>query len=653
MVVKMNEITVLGLANQYRELLGSLMDIGAVDVSTVDPEDSVTSAHNPNVQDELSDIEGKLGEIRSALSCLEKYCPRKRGFFQSRREISKSEFEKHIKNSDQIWKSIRIIRNCEDRLVKIKSEENSANNLHNSLMPWKASTVPLQTSETVKTAFIMGTIPASADWNAFLEEFSEKVPLAVADKVNSDNDQHYINVFYHKEAEQECLSLLKQCGFNRVVFSGLEGTVSDNFERLGQRLDELMEERSEAIGQIKDQESRRDSIEELYDALGMEKSRLTAAARALKTRKVFMIRGWIPEKLAIGAKEWLEKKYTVHIEIREPAKDEEFPVLLENNAFAETVEQVTTMYSFPNSRELDPDAVMAPFFILFFGLMLSDGGYGLVLALLTGFVLLRFKLERSMRKMMKLMFFCGMSTIFWGAMFGGWFGISFFTKYAVWFDSVAEPELMLSWALLFGVIHIFAALGMKAANLIRNKQYLDAVLDVGIWYITFTGFAMFLLPNVPRIDPQLAAQLSGTGKYILLAGVVLVVITQGRSQKNIFGKMFGGVARLYDLISFFSDVLSYSRLMALGIATSIIASIINQMAFMFELPALIKPIAACVILLVGHTVNIAINSLGAYVHSCRLQFLEFFGKFYEGGGTEFEPLRADTEYVTIKPDPLT
>ncbi|HEX2947731.1 MAG TPA: V-type ATP synthase subunit I [Clostridia bacterium] len=653
MIVRMNEITVLGIANQYKALISSLMDIGAVDVSTIDPEDDCAAARNPNVQGELSDIESKLNEVRSALLCLEKYCPQKRGLFQSRREINESEFKKHLENKEQIWESVNRLRKCEERLIRIKSEENSANNLYISLTPWKPSTVPLQSTGTEKTAFTMGTISAATDWDVFMQELLEKAPLAVADRVNSDNDQYYINVFYHRAGEQECLSFLKQHGFNRAGFAGLEGTVADNFERLGKQLEELSKERSSAEECIKSQEASRNSMEELFDALGMERSRLMAAAKVLKTRKVFMIRGWIPERLARGAKEWLESKYTVHIDIREPDEDEEFPVLLENNGLAESVEQVTTMYSFPSSRELDPNAVMAPFFILFFGLMLSDGGYGLVMALLTGFILLRFKLESSMRKMMKLMFFCGISTIFWGAMFGGWFGISFLTRYAVWFDSVAKPELMLSWSLLFGVIHIFAALGMKAANMIHRKQYLDAVLDVGLWYVTFTGFSLFLLPYVPEVDPVWAAPLVNAGKYLLVIGAILLVLTQGRKSKNIFGKLFGGVAKLYDLISFLSDVLSYSRLMALGIATSIIASIVNQMAFMFDFPGFIKPIAVVLILLVGHTVNISINALGAYVHSCRLQFLEFFGKFFEGGGRSFEPFRAETQYIVIKPDTVS
>lgn len=650
MIVKMSRITVLGMEDQRRALIGSLMDIGAVEMSEIDLKEYEDIACNPSVQPEISDVEKKLADVRAALAVLEKYCPVKRGLFQSRREITLSEFNQILEKKDLAWDSVKKIKEQEERLVQLKSEENKLDNMYLALLPWKSLNVPLQSTGTKKTAFIMGTIPASTNWEEVSLELSEKVPLATVEKVNSDMDQHYITVIYHRDMEQECISFLKSRGFNKSAIPGVAGTVAGNLEMLESRLRELAAEREEAVGLIKSQEAARESIEVLHDALNMEQSRLEAMQKILKTERVFMIKGWIPERISENVKEFLESKYTVNVDIREPGEEEEFPILLENKGIAELGEPVVSMYGLPNCREIDPNVVTGPFFVLFFGLMLSDGGYGLVMSLITGLALWKLKLDEGKRKFVKLLFFCGLSTVFWGIMFGGWFGISYFVKYAAWFDAGSNPELMLSWSLLFGVIHLYAGLGMKAANMIRRKQYLDALLDVGVWYVVFTGFAMFLLPYVPEVDPVKAAPIAEAGKYILASGAVLAILTQGRSKKNIFAKLFGGVASLYDIVGFFSDVLSYSRLMALGVATSIIASIINQMAFMFDLPGIVKPIVAVLILLVGHAIDFAINALGAYVHSCRLQFLEFFGKFYEGGGDVFEPFRAETEYVLIRPD---
>jgi len=647
-IVKMSKITLLGMEYQREELTKTLMDLGIVEISTVDIDDYREILGNPDVNGELQRIENELANVDSALECLKRYSPPKKPLFSSRREVTLSEFNGIVKNRESVWDSVNEILRKEEYLISLKAEENRLNNLYMSLLPWRELDVPLDYSGTRKTVFQYGTIPSIVDWNSVQSELADKVPDAYIERINSDKDQHYLFLIVHKESEQECLLYLQSRGYNRVTFSGLTGTVAGNIEKINRRLHEISEERENTIEQIRALSSGRDEMEVLYDWLLMEKGRLEATEKFINTKRVFLIRGWLPERNALGVKKFLESKFIVSIDIEEPGEDEEFPVLLENRGISETGEPVIRMYSLPSSREIDPNAVMAPFFIIFFGLMFSDGGYGLILALLSGIVLWRFKLEEDMRKFMKLMFFCGLSTMFWGLMFGGWFGISSLVKYAVWFDMVGEPERMLSWSLLFGVIHIYAGYALKAANLIREKKYLDALFDVGFVYVFYTGAVFTLLPYVPAVDPDKAATLVNAGKYLLVAGGILLVLTQGRDRKNIIGKLTGGLSSIYNVISFLSDILSYSRLLALGLATSIIASIINELSLMFDMPIVIKIIASAAILLAGHVINFGINALGAYVHSCRLQYLEFFGKFYTGGGEAFSPLKINTKYTKLK-----
>jgi len=647
-IVKMSKITLLGMEYQREELTKTLMDLGIVEISTVDIDDYREILGNPDVNGELQRIENELANVDSALECLKRYSPPKKPLFSSRREVTLSEFNDIVKNRESVWDSVNEILRKEEYLISLKAEENRLNNLYMSLLPWRELDVPLDYSGTRKTVFQYGTIPSIVDWNSVQSELADKVPDAYIERINSDKDQHYLFLIVHKESEQECLLYLQSRGYNRVTFSGLTGTVAGNIEKINRRLHEISEERENTIEQIRALSSGRDEMEVLYDWLLMEKGRLEATEKFINTKRVFLIRGWLPERNALGVKKFLESKFIVSIDIEEPGEDEEFPVLLENRGISETGEPVIRMYSLPSSREIDPNAVMAPFFIIFFGLMFSDGGYGLILALLSGIVLWRFKLEEDMRKFMKLMFFCGLSTMFWGLMFGGWFGISSLVKYAVWFDMVGEPERMLSWSLLFGVIHIYAGYALKAANLIREKKYLDALFDVGFVYVFYTGAVFTLLPYVPAVDPDKAAPLVNAGKYLLVAGGILLVLTQGRDRKNIIGKLTGGLSSIYNVISFLSDILSYSRLLALGLATSIIASIINELSLMFDMPIVIKIIASAAILLAGHVINFGINALGAYVHSCRLQYLEFFGKFYTGGGEAFSPLKINTKYTKLK-----
>lgn len=648
MIVKMNKITMLGIESQREALVDSLMKFGAVEISTEDAGQYEELAQNPNVQQELSDIGNKISDVRMALESLKKYCPAKKALLSGRREMTDAEFAGILENRDSIWDAVKTINDAEGRLARLKTEENRISNLRSSLIPWSDYEIPLDMTGTRRTAIIPGTAPAGSDWDQITNELDEVSPYCLLSLVNSDKDQYYCYVIVHADSQQECLSYLKTRGFSKVSFQGLTGTARENIRKLDSCLNELSNEKDSIINQIKSMGNRREDIEALHDSLVMEQERSMANGRILLTKKAFLIKGWIPAKLAEKAKKGLESKFTVSVEINEPGEDEETPVLLQNTGVAETGEPVLTMYSLPSSREIDPNPLLAPFFIMLFGLMLGDGGYGIIMVLLAGLILRRFKLEDSTRKFMKLLFLCGLSTIFWGAMFGSWFGIEQLAKYGIWLNPVEQPELMLSWSLLFGIIHMYAGFGLKAANLIRKKQYIDAIFDVGFVLIFYTGFVFVLLPFAPEVDKAAAAPFVEVGKYMFGGGALLLLLTQGRANRKIFGKITGGLSSIYNVVSFMSDVLSYSRLLALGLATGIIASIVNQMSAMFEFPIVIKLIVMAAILAVGHTINFAINALGAYVHSCRLQYLEFFGKFFTGGGQPFKPLRANTKYIAVK-----
>lgn len=650
MIVKMSKLNLLGLEEQREALINTLMELGAVELSTVDENEYKDLAQTPVIQDQLLTVEADIAEVRAALDSLSKYCPAKKALFQSRSEITASEFQQAMEHKDEIWATVRKIKDLEERLIQIKAEENRLNNTYSSLIVWDELPVPMETDGTRRTQIHFGTVPAVIHWDSIEPELCEKAPFSEIFRIRSDKDQHYAYVVFHRDVEQECLSYLRSRGFNRIVFTGLSGTVSENLEKLKTCLKGLSEETVSIIEQIKGMKDERRSLEILFDGAGMEQNRTLAMGRILKTKNTFLINGWIPEELASEAKARLESEYTVNIEITEPGEDEEFPVLLENKGIAEAGEPVLKMYSLPSCHEIDPNAVMTPFFAMFFGLMMSDGGYGLLMVLAAAFVLRRFKLEDNMRKFMKLILYCGIATVFWGAMFGGWFGIEALVKYGIWLNPVEQPELLLSWSLLFGVIHIYAGIAMRAANLIRRKKYLDALFDSGFTYIYYTGFIFILLPYVPEIDKVKVVPLTKIGIYMFIAGGVLTLLTQGRGSKSIGGKIGGGFSALYGISGFMSDILSYSRLLALGLATGIIASIVNQMGVMFDLPLILRLIITVVISLAGHGINFAINALGAYVHSCRLQYLEFFGKFFTGGGKPFMPLKANTKYMIVKTD---
>jgi V/A-type H+-transporting ATPase subunit I len=325
----------------------------------------------------------------------------------------------------------------------------------------------------------------------------------------------------------------------------------------------------------------------------------------------------------------------VHLDFEDPAEDDDIPVALSNPRLVQPFEIVTELYSLPDPREIDPNVYMAPFYFVFFGMMVSDAAYGLVLSLLSALALWKLKLAGMGKKLVELLFLCGISTFIWGIIFGSWFGDLIKVK-PLWLNPLDNPMAVLYLSFAMGLVQIYTGIVLSAYKNIRKGKVADALMDQGLWLVFLTGLIMLAFPGTV-----------GVAKYVALVGAMGLVLTQGRTQRSIIKKFTSGLLSLYNVTSYLSDVLSYSRLLALGLATGVIATVINTMAKMLGVN-IIGYIAMVIIMAGGHLFNIAVNALGAYVHSSRLQYIEFFGKFYEGGGRAFDPLRMKTEYLDIE-----
>ena len=647
-VVRMNKITILGLGKERTRLMESLMAAGVVQISESTVDEDTPGIAAPKNQSDLARMDSMLSEVSASLDTLRRYVPAKKPLFSARRVISREEFQSVLASSDAVMETVKKINACESRIAALKSEENRQRVLLASLDVWMDLDFPLDINNTRTTAIAMGTLPLGVDPDELEKTLANEVGEASLVRSGSDRSLHYILLVVHKAREKEALTLLKDTGFNRSDFKDMQGTPRQNRVRILRNLEELAKEREDYVGRIIQMADSRERIETLYDAVLMERERAEAAGKLLATRSVFLLEGWLPADISDKLKDWLEKNFLCSVQITEPGPDEETPVLLRNGPVTESIKPVINMYGVPSSRETDPSVTTMFFFIFFFGMIVAAAGYGLILALIGGLAVKLFRMEEGTKRFMKLVFFSGLATTFWGIMFGGYFGIEALSKYALWFSPSEEgaTEKLMAYCLLFGVIHLYTGHAMKAYNLIRHKQYLDAVMDVLFPVIMYTGFGMAILPNVPGIDPNAAAKISSYGVYVLLAGVILTVSSAGRNSRNAFGKIFGGLPKLYDIIGFLGDVLSYMRLMALSLSGGILAGLINGMAgggsIIFRLTG------GLVLLGIGHAVNFAMSILGGFVHSCRLQYLEYFSKFLEGGGETFHPFRAKTRYILVK-----
>jgi V/A-type H+-transporting ATPase subunit I len=418
--------------------------------------------------------------------------------------------------------------------------------------------------------------------------------------------------------------------------------------------------------EIKSYEIYMDDICFLQDYDTMRAEKYEVISRLLQSNKVFVLTGYIPEVDASSLSEELNNRFAIATELEVPSEEEDVPVKLHNNGFSSPLEGVLNSFSPPGKGEIDPTMIMSLFYYFLFGLMLSDAGYGAIMAGACAFGLIKFKnkLENSMRKVLKMYLFCGISTIFWGIMFGSYFGDivdvvsnTFFgnkiTIPPLWFFPVNNPMKMLAFSMLIGIVHILTGLFIKLYQCIKQKDYASAMYDVIFWLVLVISSA-FLLLSMDMVTgilgltfkmPSIIATISG---ILAAASSIGIILTNGRESRNPFKRFLKGLYAFYGITGYLSDVLSYSRLLALGLATGIVASVINQMAGMVGSAGAIGVVIFIIIEIFGHTLNLGINALGAYVHTNRLHYVEFFGKFYDGGGRTFTPFSGKTKYYKIK-----
>lgn len=646
-IVKMSKLSLIGLETDKEKLLDTLMDIGVVEITESSERLSSDEWKDLVVQDgnseEVALLDDKINNIEWAIDYLSKFFSKKKGLFSSKRSVSTNEYNIMLQNTDKLSTVVEDILKYNDQLSYLKSERNKNNNLILSLKPWKQLTIPLDVTSTTTTTIMTGIIPHTSSSGTLKEDLLNEAPESYLQTLSNDEQQDYILVIYHNSCEENVFKVLKQYAFSKVSLNELRDTVNSNIDSAQKNIIRIDKEYEEIENKISEYAKYKDDLEILHDHMLVKRDRIKVLDNLVKTNSVFHLEGWFPSELSDKLKTIINSQVECLLDITEPNKDEEFPILFRNAKLIQPFEAITEMYSLPSSSDVDPNFLMGSFYCFFFGMMVSDAAYGLVIALITGIILKKYKLEGTLAKMIKLFFFCGLSTLLWGSMFGGWFGDILpvvtggrINIPPIWFNPLDDPMKLLIWSMIFGGIHLFTAMGIKAYMLIRDGKPFDAIFDVGSWYILLIGLPLLLLGGT----------LAQVGKYMAIIGAAMLILTQGRNDKNIIKRLLSGVLSLYDVTGYLSDVLSYSRLLALGLGTGVIASVINTLGTLFGFNVL-GIIVLVIVFIGGHTFNIAINALGAYVHSSRLQYVEFFGKFYEGGGKRFEPFKRNSKYITL------
>jgi len=566
-----------------------------------------------------------LDRIGFALEVIRKHDTEKSSFLSAKPEITPEEYRALKSKAEVVDRAYAEAKDLEDRLSAIRSELQKKSNQIASLKPFAAMDMPLSYLHGTRWADVyLGYLPEEAAAQV-MEEMDGMDGLAHMEFFERANQALPVLIIAHKEKSRHVREMIKSAGFSDARLEDLTGTPGEIMEAMKEEMDSLREQRELEISKAGSILGFKNDLLALEDYYRGEVQREQALQKIAASRSVAMIEGYVKhyeqEKLEQAVSAAADVYY---IEARDPEdSDEDLPTAVENNAVVTPFEAVTDMYSMPGPRTFDANALMMPFYFIFFGMMLSDAAYGIILTVGSILFLKVKKPEGTFKKILMVLAICGISTIIWGSGFGGWMGYSL----KPWlFDPLKNPLNMLILCLSLGVIHLVAGLVMGAYINVRRKRIAAAIFDQGFWIL--------ILCSIPFI----ALGQQTTGMFMLAAGAVGIIATAGRHNKGIVKKVTGGLSGLYGITGYLSDILSYARLFGMALATSVIAMVFNTIAGMMA-GGLVGWAAAAVIFLIGHVFNIGINSLGAFVHSARLQYIEFFSKFYEGGGVPFDPLR--------------
>ena len=639
-IVKMKKLRVIALASDRDTLLRQLLRLGCVEISQPDSllADPQWSALLRRDTGGLTEVRTEMADVNTALEAVKRYGGLKDGLFLQRHPISEKEFL-GSGTVDNARAAAGKINGLLRTLTRLQNEEGRMSAQRAGLAPWSGLDVPLERQGTEHVLFRLGVVPGGADVGMIRNELAAADAAAELLEVSADKQQHYLFLLCHRADEEKAMEVLRPRGFSAVTFPEVSGTAAENLRRLDRELEANRKHQADTEAAITGCAGSRDALRLYADRLTAEAAQEENAGRLMTDGTIVFFEGWCPAERLDKVEKLLEEKGCAW-EAADPTEEEipDVPVQLKNNWLTRPLNMVTEMYSLPRYDNVDPNPLMAPFFILFYGIMMADMGYGLLMFLAGQLITRKYRPKGTMGHMFSLMTLCGVSTFIMGALTGGFFG-DFLTQIVklttggdfalpALFTPLNDTLMILVGAMALGLVQIVTGMAISFIRKIRAGRYLDALFEEATWWVVFAGIGCMAL---------------GVTNLVLYAGIALIFAGPLITGKG-FGKIMGIFGSLYNHVTgYFGDILSYARLMALMLAGSVIAQVFNTLG---AIPG--NVVIFVIISMAGNALNFALNLLGCYVHDLRLQCLEYFGKFYEDGGKPFRPLAINTKYVDIQ-----
>lgn len=647
-IVKMNKFTLLTFESKRNELIKKIQELSKVefinlqDEKILEDNQEFKDLSKYNIDSEYSKYEENLSKTKSALTFLEKYSPKKSGIkalMEGKIELTLNELEKKVESSNWI-DSYNKVKEKENIIANLDMEITKLKNEIETLGPWESLDVAFEELDNLKkTTYFLGTIP-----KIYEETLLEKLSNSYIEIISRNSKDTNILLLTNKEHTEEVSEILREVGFSNFKTEHKEVPMKLILD-WKHEIEELQSKKFFIKEEVSGYEEDLKNLQLVYDYYENKIRRMKVSNNFLKTKNVSAIQGWIAEEdkseLEGICNKVLGKEYYLEFEEVKEEEIDDVPIKLKNGKLVSAFESVTSMYSYPKYNEIDPTPLLTPFYLIFFGMMIADAGYGLIV-LISSFLAMKFlKLDKGMKDFMQFFFYLSITTIFFGLIYGSFFGDALVLPTQI-LNPNKDVNSILILSIALGVIQIFVGLGIKAYISIKAGSIKDAIYDSFSWMLTLIslgGIAGVGLLNLPSI-------LKTVFTITAIIGMAIIVLTNGRDAKSKGAQIASGTYALYNITGYVGDLVSYTRLMALGLSGGSIAGALNLL--ISTLPGVAAIIIGPVLFILAHIFNLALSLLGAYVHTARLQYVEYFGKFYDGGGKPFRAFEVSGKYVNIK-----
>jgi V/A-type H+-transporting ATPase subunit I len=649
-IAKTKKIQLIAHKRHQKNILEALQETEMVQIAEKNSDPII----NQQLSQDTSAIDYQLAGIIFALQFLSQFETQKKPLTQSFQpdiKLSNSALVSAIKSFDH-QEIVKKVQDCESQINQSTSLIEKLTSEQNQLSPWvDLDFVPKK--QTTTSGFTYMLVSGAQQSIALFEKaLKEKSPLSTFDLISDQKTESKAVIWYQANQESSINNLLEEFGVSRQDLPTLEVKINDRLKQINQELQTAEKNITSANQSAKQLTSHLPNLMIAHDHLTWEKERLTQLQKATSTHQTFSLIFWVAEKNFSTVEKSLEKVTNeILIEELSITDEDSIPIIFENG-WAKPFETVTGIYGAPQHNEPDPTPFLAPFFTLFFGFAITDAGYGIILALATYGAIKIFKIPKKSQKMLWVLFWGGISSFILGALMGGWFSVDLATLPPVigniliairLINPIEDPVSIFYLSLALGVIQVIFGLGVNLWWNIKQGRIKQGVLGSGLWILTIVSLLLFAASSMGF----LSADLISVFKWLTIFGLAGLVIARALESKNFIMGLPMGILSLYGFVGYFSDVLSYSRLLALGLTTGIIGMVVNLIAGIVLPVPFIGWLLALIILVGGHLFNLGINALGAFIHSGRLQYIEFFPKFMEGGGFSFQPFKRESRYIEV------